>query len=136
MFSALKDFQSELVAALRSDAALTAALGSSNIFDGAPKATEPPYIVIERLDAREIDGQMIKLLRVEIEWAIWLNQMHRNNGFTIAKTLDEALKTTTPASANFKLISYLSKRTQSRIDRKTGWTKIVLSSVFSIEDLT
>lgn len=136
MFSALKDFQSKIVATTRSNTALTAALGNTNIFDSAPKATEPPYIIIERLDAREIDGQLIKLLRVEIDWAIWLNQMHRKNGFVLARTLDEALMAASPSAATFKMISYLSKRTQSRIDRKTGWTKIVLSSVFSIEDLT
>ncbi len=52
----ISQLQAALVAALEADAALVAITGAGGVFDGPPRDRPPPYVVIDRHDVRQADG--------------------------------------------------------------------------------
>lgn len=135
MIDALAEFQTNLITACRANAGLQTALGSDQIFDAAPKGATPPFVDIHRFDATPVLGQNLKLVRVEIEWLIWLPKAHRVATLAIAAALGRAFADATNG-ANYKIIHTQNERVQSRIERRSGWTRISLISRFSLEDQT
>lgn len=77
--------QTALVSALEADAALTALIGAGGVFDAPPRHRRPPYVVIERLDTRQRDGDEAPGQEHRVLLHCWSDQPSRKAVLEIAE---------------------------------------------------
>ncbi|MFT6659657.1 DUF3168 domain-containing protein [Maritalea sp.] len=133
MNSAMKILQTALVSALASDPELTSLIGVNRIFDAPPKGVRPPYVVIARHDANRRDAQATTLSTHLIDWHIWLSQPHRSDGLVIADRLCAVVLSNTAMAGDVKLVMTRHVRTESSIDKRNGWTRILVRTQFNLD---
>lgn len=133
MNSAMQHLQTTLVSALKEHAGISALIGENRIFDAAPKAIRPPYVVIGRHDADLRDAQETQLTTHNIEWHIWLSEPHRCDGLQIADQLVAVLLGVEAINGGVPLIQSRHIRTQSAIIPRNGWTKILVRTQFKLD---
>ncbi len=133
MNSAMRNLQTTLVTALKADAGLSALIGANRIFDAAPKALRPPYIVIGRHDADLRDAQETQLTTHLIDWHIWLSGPHRCDGLNIAEQLCSVLFSVETLDGGATLVQSRNMRTESAITPRNGWTRILVQTQFKLD---
>ncbi len=133
MNRAMKDLQTGLVTALLNDGPLTSLIGINRVFDAPGKQVRPPYITIARHNARWRAAQDTSLSTHMIDWHVWLPKPHRANALEIADRLCNVLLATATDGGSYTLIHASHIGTQTTIEKRNGWTKIVVQTQFNLD---
>ena len=125
--------QTALVAALRSDAELTALVGPDAIFDAPPKGAAPPYLVIARHDLVPRDGDLAPGNDHRLILHLWHPDASRAAVLALAArvlavALDESL-----APAGLVVTNRSHDRTDTAIDLDSGAARAALTLRFFTE---
>lgn len=85
--------QDELVAALLADEDLVTLIGEDGVFDAPPKGRPAPYVVIDRHDMRQRDGDAARVQEHRVMLHCWAGQPSRKAALAIAeRVMDVALE--------------------------------------------
>jgi len=103
--------QAALVAALMGDAALVALVGTAGVFDAPPRDRPAPYVVIDRHDIRQRDGDLTPGWEHRVLLHCWA-------ALAIAERVVAAKDGLTPAGLVVTLAEHM--RTETVIDGATG----------------
>lgn len=122
--------QAALVAALESDTALGALIGAGGVFDAPPQSRPPPYVVVDRHDVRQRDGDLTPGQEHRVLIHCWADQPSRKAALAIAERVAAARDGLMPAGLSVTHSEHL--RTETVIDAKTGQARAaVLLRFFS-----
>lgn len=111
--------QAALVAQLEADAALTALIGPGGVFDAPPRDRPAPYVVIDRHDIRQRDGDQTPGQEHRILLHCWSHQPSRKAALDIAeRVVAVALAELVPAGLMVTHAEHM--RTETAIDTATG----------------
>lgn len=122
--------QDALVAALAADAALTALIGPVGVFDTPPKGRPAPYVVIDRHDMRQTDGDVAPGQEHRVLFHCWSEQPSRKAALAIAVHVVIAGLGVAPVGLAVTHAEHV--RTETAIDAATGQAKAaVLLRFFS-----
>jgi len=77
--------QAGLVAALGADPALVALIGAGGVFDAPPRSRPAPYVVIDRHDMRQRDGDEAPGQEHRVMLHCWSDQPSRKAALDIAE---------------------------------------------------
>lgn len=77
--------QDGLVAALAADTELVALIGEDGVFDAPPKGRPAPYVVIDRHDMRQRDGDAALFQEHRVTLHCWAGQPSRKAALAIAE---------------------------------------------------
>jgi hypothetical protein len=126
--------QAALVAALEGDEALVALIGEGGVFDAPPRDRAAPYVVIERHDIRQADGDETPGQEHRLLLHCWSDQPSRKAAVAMAElvvmaALDMAAEGLTVTHAEHM-------RTETVIDAKSGQARAAVMLRFFSEDAT
>lgn len=111
--------QATLVVALQADAALTALIGVAGVFDAPPRGRKAPYVVIDRHDCRQRDGDLTPGQEHRVLLQCWAGQPSRKAALDIAeRVVAVALAGFVPVGLAVTHGEHL--RTETAIDAATG----------------
>ena len=110
--------QAALVSALEADAALTALVGASGVFDAPPQQRPAPYVVIDRHDIRQVDGDGTPGQEHRVLVHCWADRPSRKAALAIAERVMAARVGLVPAGLVVTLAEHV--RTETVIDAATG----------------
>lgn len=125
--------QSTLVAALKSDATLTALIGSNAIFDAPPKGKSAPYIVIARHDTLPRDGDGTPGFEHRVLIHLWHADASRKAVLALADAVTAVVATAELGSESLVVTNRLCERTDTAIDLDTGQARAALTFSFYSE---
>ncbi len=77
--------QTALVTALEADTSLTGLIGAGGVFDAPPRSRPAPYVVIDRHDIRQRDGDETPGQEHRVLLHCWSDQPSRRAALEIAK---------------------------------------------------
>lgn len=122
--------QAALVAALENDAALVALIGSGGVFDAPPRDRPAPYVVVDRHDVRQRDGDLTPGQEHRVMIHCWADQPSRKAALALAERVVLARDGLAPAELAVTHAEHM--RTETVIDAKTGQARAaVLLRFFS-----
>lgn len=122
--------QTALVDALGADAALAALIGPGGIYDAPPRARTPPYVVIDRHDVRQADGDLTPGQEHRVLLHCWSDQPSRKAALEMAQRVVAVGLNLAPAGLAVTHGEHL--RTETIIDGKSGLARAaVLLRFFS-----
>ena len=110
--------QAALVSALEADAPLTALVGVSGVFDAPPQQRPAPYVVIDRHDIRQVDGDGTPGQEHRVLVHCWADRPSRKAALAIAERVTAARVGLVPAGLVVTLAEHM--RTETVIDAATG----------------
>ncbi|SFV35872.1 Protein of unknown function [Devosia crocina] len=123
--------QAALVAALEADAALTAQIGAGAVFDAPPKQKPAPYVVIDRHDVRQADGDTTPGQEHRVLIHCWAGRPSRRGALEIAERVAAAKDGLVPAGLVVTHAEHV--RTETVIDGKTGLARAAVLLRFFTE---
>ncbi|MBD8065335.1 DUF3168 domain-containing protein [Devosia sp. PTR5] len=123
--------QGALVTALRADAALTALIGADGVFDAPPRERPAPYVVIDRHDVRQRDGDQTPGQEHRVLLQCWAGQPSRRAALEIVSRVVAAMAGLLPAGLTVTHAEHL--RTETVIDRETGQARAAVTLRFMSE---
>lgn len=110
--------QAALVEALGADGALSALVGAGGIFDAPPRSRPAPYVVIDRHDMRQRDGDDTPGQEHRVLLHCWSDQPSRKAALAIAaRVVAVGLD---PAPSGLVVTHAEHVRTETLIDEATG----------------
>lgn len=110
--------QAALVEALGADGALSALVGAGGIFDAPPRSRPAPYVVIDRHDMRQRDGDDTPGQEHRVLLHCWSDQPSRKAALDIAaRVVAVGLD---PAPSGLVVTHAEHVRTETLIDNATG----------------
>lgn len=86
----IAQLQNALVAALNADAPLVALIGEGGVFDAPPRGRPAPYVVVERHDMRQRDGDAAPGQEHRLLLHCWAGQPSRAAALAIAERVGAA----------------------------------------------
>ena len=110
--------QAALVLALEGDAALVALVGSGGVFDAPPQNRPAPYVVIDRHDMRQTDGDTTPGQEHRVLIHCWADRPSRKAAWEIAERVVAAKDGLVPMGLKVTLAEHM--RTETVIDATTG----------------
>ena len=110
--------QAALVLALEVDAALVALVGSGGVFDAPPQNRPAPYVVIDRHDMRQTDGDTTPGQEHRVLIHCWADRPSRKAALEIAEWVVAAKDGLVPVGLKVTLAEHM--RTETVIDAATG----------------
>lgn len=125
------NLQAALVSALEADAALTALVGASGVFDAPPQNRPAPYVVIDRHDIRQIDGDGTPGQEHRVLVHCWADRPSRKAALAIAERVMAARTGLVPAGLVVSLAEHV--RTETVIDAATGQARAAVLLRFLTE---
>lgn len=128
----IEALQAALVAALVADEALTALIGQGGVFDAPPENRPPPYVVIDRHDMRQRDGDQTPGQEHRILLHCWSDQPSRKAALEIAETV-VALALSAPEPDDLTVTHSEHMRTETGIDLATGQARAAVTLRFFSE---
>lgn len=123
--------QTALVAALEADAALVALIGADGVFDTPPRDRPAPYVVIERHDIRQRDGDAAPGQEHRLLLHCWAGQPSRRAALEIAERVTLAATGLTPSGLAVTHAEHM--RTETAIDGRTGQARAAVTLRFFSE---
>jgi hypothetical protein len=123
--------QAALVSALEADAALTALVGASGVFDAPPQNRPAPYVVIDRHDIRQVDGDGTPGQEHRVLVHCWADRPSRKAALAIAERVMAARMGLAPAGLVVTLAEHV--RTETVIDAATGQARAAVLLRFLTE---
>lgn len=114
----IASLQAALVAALEADAALVALIGAGGVFDAPPKARPAPYVVIDRHDVRQRDGDLAKGQEHRVLFHCWADQPSRKAALAIVDRVVTVGLAVAPVDLEITHGEHM--RTETVIDGATG----------------
>jgi hypothetical protein len=128
----ISDLQEALVAALNADAPLTALVGAGGVFDAPPQHRPAPYVVIDRHDMRQRDGDAAPGQEHRLLLHCWSNQPSRKAALDIAeRVVSVALAGLEPTGLTVTHAEHM--RTETAIDTATGQARAAVMLRFFSE---
>lgn len=110
--------QAALVAALDANADLVALIGAGGVFDAPPRSRPAPYVVIDRHDMRQRDGDETPGQEHRVLLHCWSDQPSRKAALDIAALAVAAGLGAAPAGLAVTHAEHV--RTETEIDNATG----------------
>ncbi|WP_052715625.1 DUF3168 domain-containing protein [Devosia chinhatensis] len=110
--------QAALVTALNGDGALVALIGNGGVFDAPPRSRPAPYVVIDRHDVRQRDGDDTPGQEHRVLLHCWSDQPSRKAALDIAECVIGTGLGVTPAGLVVTHAEHV--RTETVIDNTTG----------------
>ncbi len=110
--------QAALVATLDADAGLTGLIGSVGVFDAPPRSRPAPYVVIDRHDIRQRDGDETPGQEHRVLLNCWSDQPSRKAALDIAQCVVAAGLVLAPVGLAVTHAEHV--RTETLIDNATG----------------
>ena len=110
--------QAGLVAALRSDMALSALVGTA-VFDAPPRGVSPPYVAIQRHDVAPRDGDLAPGFEHRVVLHVWAAEPSRKAALAIAERV-LAVALSAGAAAGLEVTHRRHERTETSVDLATG----------------
>ena len=124
--------QAALVAALDADAALAALIGAGGVFDAPPQNRPAPYVVIDRHDMRQRDGDQSPGQEHRVLLHCWSDQPSRKAALEIAeRVVVAALGGLAPVGLAVTHGEHM--RTETTIDTATGQARAAVTLRFFSE---
>lgn len=123
--------QAALVLALEADAALTALVGASGVFDAPPQQRPAPYVVIDRHDIRQADGDGTPGQEHRVLVHCWADRPSRKAALAIAERVMAARTGLVPSGVVVTLAEHV--RTETVIDAATGQARAAVLLRFMTE---
>jgi hypothetical protein len=124
--------QAALVAALDADAALAALIGAGGVFDAPPQNRPAPYVVIDRHDMRQRDGDQSPGQEHRVLLHCWSDQPSRKAALEIAeRVVVAALGGLAPVGLTVTHGEHM--RTETTIDTATGQARAAVTLRFFSE---
>lgn len=123
--------QAALVAALEADAALIALVGAAGVFDAPPQNRPAPYVVIDRHDIRQVDGDGTPGQEHRVLIHCWADRPSRKAALAIAERVTAARTGLVPADLAVTLAEHV--RTETVIDAVTGQARAAVLLRFFTE---
>lgn len=110
--------QAGLVVALEGDAVLTGLIGTGGVFDAPPRSRPAPYVVIDRHDIRQRDGDQMPGQEHRVLLHCWSDQPSRKAALDIATRVVAAGLVVAPVGLSVTHAEHV--RTETAIDTATG----------------
>lgn len=123
--------QAALVGALEADAGLTALVGAGGVFDAPPQNRPAPYVVIDRHDIRQMDGDATPGQEHRVLVHCWADRPSRKAALAIAERVLAARTGLGPAGLVVTLAEHV--RTETVIDAATGQARAAVLLRFLTE---
>jgi len=128
----IASLQAALVGALGADVTLTAMIGAGGVFDAPPRDRPAPYVVIDRHDTRQRDGDETPGQEHRVLLHCWSDQPSRRAALEIAERVTlVALGGLTPAGLAVTHGEHM--RTETSIDTATGQARAAVTLRFFSE---
>jgi hypothetical protein len=124
--------QAALVDALGADVALTALIGAGGVFDAPPQNRPAPYVVIDRHDMRQRDGDVTPGQEHRLLLHCWSDQPSRKAALDIAERV-VAVVLTGLVPAGLVVTHGEHMRTETSIDTATGQARAAVMLRFFSE---
>ena len=128
----IASLQAALVSALEVDAALAALIGGGGVFDAPPRDRPAPYVVIDRHDLRQRDGDATPGQEHRVLLHCWSNQPSRKAALEIAERV-VAVGTGVLAPIGLTVTHVEHMRTETSIDTTTGQARAAVTLRFFSE---
>ncbi|MHA6298126.1 DUF3168 domain-containing protein [Devosia sp. CAU 1758] len=128
----IASLQTALVAALEADAALIALIGAGGVFDAPPRDRPAPYVVIDRHDMRQRDGDATPGQEHRVLLHCWSNQPSRKAALEIAERV-VAVGAAALAPVDLLVTHAEHTRTETSIDTATGQARAAVMLRFFSE---
>lgn len=119
--------QSTLVPALKADAALTALIGASGVFDAPPKDRHPPYVVIARHDVLPRDGDAAPGHEHRLLFHVWAREPSRKAALAIVERVLAAMLGAALDGPDLRVTHRQHERTDTAIDLDTGFARAAVT---------
>ena len=110
--------QAALVSALEADVDLVALVGASGVFDAPPQNRPAPYVVIDRHDVRQADGDGTPGQEHRVLIHCWADRPSRKAALAIAERVMATRTGLVPTGLAVTLAEHV--RTETAIDAATG----------------
>lgn len=123
--------QAALVSALEADADLLALVGAGGVFDAPPQNRPAPYVVIDRHDIRQVDGDGTPGQEHRVLVHCWADRPSRKAALAIAERVTAARSGLVPAELVVTLAEHV--RTETVIDAATGQARAAVLLRFLTE---
>lgn len=123
--------QGTLVTALKSDAALTAIIGTDGVFDAAPNGRPAPYVVIARHDVVQRDGDGAPGQEHRLLLHCWGDQPSRKRALDMAERVVVVAMGFVATGITVTHREHV--RTETVIDRDTGLARAAVGIRFLSE---
>lgn len=127
----IASLQAALVGALEADVALVALIGAGGVFDAPPKARPAPYVVIDRHDVRQRDGDLAPGQEHRVLLHCWSDQPSRKAALAIAERVVAAGLAAAPVDLAITHGEHM--RTETVIDGATGQVRAAVMLRFFSE---
>ncbi|QYO77947.1 DUF3168 domain-containing protein [Devosia salina] len=128
----IASLQAALVTALEADTALAAIIGAGGVFDAPPRDRPAPYVVIDRHDMRQHDGDAAPGQEHRVLLHCWSDQPSRKAALEIAeRVVAVALAGLVPAGLVVTHGEHM--RTETSIDTATGQARAAVTLRFFSE---
>lgn len=128
----IASLQAALVTALEVDADLTALIGAGGVFDAPPRSRPAPYVVIDRHDMRQQDGDGTPGQEHRLLLHCWSDQPSRRAALDIAeRVVAVALGSLAPMALTVTHGEHM--RTETAIDAATGQARAAVMLRFFSE---
>lgn len=123
--------QAALVTALEADVDLATLVGAGGVFDAPPQNRPAPYVVIDRHDIRQADGDGAPGQEHRVLIHCWADQPSRKAALAIAERVMAAREGLVPAGLAVTLAEHV--RTETVIDGATGQARAAVLLRFLTE---
>ena len=123
--------QGALVAALEADVGLAALIGAGGVFDAPPQNRPAPYVVIDRHDVRQMDGDAAPGQEHRVLIHCWADRPSRKAALAIAERVVMARNGLVPAGLTVTHAEHM--RTETVIDAATGQARAAVLLRFLTE---
>lgn len=128
----IASLQAALVTVLDADATLTALIGAGGVFDAPPRDRPVPYVVIDRHDIRQHDGDASPGQEHRLLLHCWSDQPSRRAALDIAeRVIAVALAGIVPAGLTVTHGEHI--RTETGVDTATGQARAAVTLRFFSE---
>ena len=124
--------QAALVTALEADTPLTALIGAGGVFDAPPRDRSAPYVVIDRHDMRQRDGDAAPGQEHRVLLHCWSEQPSRKAALEIAERV-VAVALAGMAPVGLVVTHGEHMRTETVIDTATGQARAAVTLRFFSE---
>lgn len=124
--SAARALQEAVFAALSADAPLTALLGGSNVFDGAPKNAVAPYVHLGEVVARDWSTATEAGTEISFAVVVWSREPGRSEGLLVAERVVTLLHDAALTLAGYRLVNLRHVATETaRVENPEGRRAVV-----------
>ena len=123
--------QAALVSALEADAALVALVGPGGVFDAPPEKRPAPYVVIDRHDMRQADGDVAPGQEHRVLIHCWADRPSRKAALEIAERVVVVGLAVVPVGLSVTHAEH--RRTETVIDGATGQARAAVLLRFLTE---